>query len=170
MFLYLFSLWWHPGACIMKWTEAKIIVDLKIIQNPYLLTDMTESIVRSLSALSIRSLPWKISLWHHWGIFPSISFCYSSLCLFLSVSVLGGERVKGGILGRRRCRWSPVMECWHAFSSHSSFEWTVHLGPAGLPPCVGQHVWGFGCLFLASFLLWEVKNKSSKSRAWHCSY
>lgn len=96
---------------------------------------------------------------------PSISFCHSSLFLFLSVSVLGGERVKGGILGRRRCRWSPVVECWQAFSSHSSFEWTVHLGPEGLPPCVGQHAWGFGCLFLASFLLLINKNVEWKTKS-----
>lgn len=127
-----------------------IILDSELMKNPHLLPHMTESIYRLLSALPIKpsevSLS-KISLWHQQGFF--LYHFLSFFSLSLSVSVVGGERVKGGILGRRRCRWSPVM----VFSSHSSFVWTVCLGPAGWLPCVEQHAWGFGCLFLASFLL-----------------
>lgn len=44
----------------------------------------------------------------------------------------------------------------------------MHLGPVDLRPCVGQHAWGFGCLFLASFLLLinkqELNEEEKKSR------
>lgn len=44
----------------------------------------------------------------------------------------------------------------------------MHLGPVDLRPCVGQHAWGFGCLFLASFLLLinkqELNEEEKKNR------
>lgn len=38
----------------------------------------------------------------------------------------------------------------------------MHLGPVDLRPCVGQHAWGSGCLFLASFLLLINKEELNK--------
>lgn len=161
---------WHPGACIMKmnwggnscWLESKtesIFSDRHDrVHRPYAFCPVHQkSSLKNLFVAQLRSFPLNLFL-----LFLSLSFSFRIR--------LGRWKGEGWDFGEEKLSWSPMMECWQAFSSHSSFEWTVRLGPVGSRPCVAQHAWGFGCLFLASFLLLRNKQLKNQEAELHCSF